>query len=292
MARAGVLPGADRPRRSRAGDVPERRDQRLHAAGHVGVGRRLLHDRRLQRQRQPDVAARQPQPEVRHGVPLLRRAREPVSHGRLADAELQQPVDSRSDRQRRRCPSRAGPRLVHARVSLRRVDEPRGGLHREEWRALVLRAQRLARAQQPHGEPRAALRVRIAAHRVARSHDQRLRPVGGVADQRGGGSGLCALTDCGSAGAGVPRPWRRALPRHRRAWRGMAGRPQQLHAARRFLVAAGHGHRRARRLRPLLRRARSEPHQRQPDGLLAGHVARAVARQRPDVHRDARESVS
>ena len=92
-----------------------------------------------------------------------------------------------------------------------------------------------------------------------------------VADQRGGRSRLCALTDCGSAGAGVPRPWRRALPGHRRAWRSMAGRPQQLHAARRFLVAAGHGHRRARRLRALLRRARSEPHQRQPDGVFAGH---------------------
>ena len=38
------------------------------------------------------------------GIPVLRRAREPVPHGRLADLELQQPVDSWSDRQRRRRP--------------------------------------------------------------------------------------------------------------------------------------------------------------------------------------------
>ena len=48
----------------------------------------------------------------------------------------------------------------------------------------------------------------------------------------------------------------------------------------------------SRRLRPVLRRARHQPHQRQPDRLFARHGADAVARQRADVHRDAHQPVS
>ncbi len=157
---------------------------------------------------------------------------------------------------------------------------------------VVLRAQRLARSQQPHGEPRAALRIRVAPDRVARPDDQRLRRGGGAADQRRGRGGVCAVADCGAAGAGVPGSRRRALPRYRRATAGVVGRPQQLHAARRVLVAAVHADGGAGWLRALLRRARLEPNQRQSARILAGHVGRALAGQRPDVHCHARQPVS
>ena len=66
--------------------------------------------------RQPDVAARQPQPEVRHGIPLLRRGREPLPTAVSPHNQFQQPVDPRADGQLRRRPPRAGLRVVHARV--------------------------------------------------------------------------------------------------------------------------------------------------------------------------------
>ena len=68
----------------RTRDLPERHLRRLPGLRAVGVGRRLLHHRRLQRHRQPHVAGRQPQHEVRHRVPPLRRGLEPLPDRRVA----------------------------------------------------------------------------------------------------------------------------------------------------------------------------------------------------------------
>ena len=72
---------------------------------------------------------------------------------------------------------------------------------------------------------------------------------------------------------------------------GVAAEPGERHAARRVRVADDAEDVDSRRLRPVLRRARHQPHHGQPGGLLARHGADAVDRQRADVPGDAGQPV-
>ena len=257
----------------------------------VGIRRRVLHHRRLQRDRQPRVADRQSQPEARHRIPPLRRELEPlpdrgVAHHRFGNTWTRGPIDNSAG-----SASRSGLRLVPARPADRWIDEPRGGIHRAQRRVRPVCAQRLARAQQPDAQPRSPVGVRESADRSGRSHGQRLRLRHAAADRPHGPGELRAESDSGSARVRVPGARRRALPGHRRPQGGVERRLRELHAARRLLLAAAAEDRRSRWLRALLRRARPQPHQRQPDRLFTQHRADRVARQRPDVHCDARRPV-
>ena len=113
----------------RRGDVSQRDLRRVSGVQPVGVRRRVLHHRRLQRDRQHDLAGRQPQHEVRHRVSPLRRKLQPVPDRRLADDRIQHELDARSARQLGGGASRSGLRLVPARPANRRLDEPGGRVH-------------------------------------------------------------------------------------------------------------------------------------------------------------------
>ncbi len=267
--------------------------RRLSAVRPLGVGRRLLHDRRLQRHRHRDLAARQPQPEVRHRIPPLRRALEPLSDRGVPDA-------SRSATRGRAGPldnSAAAPRGQDLASFL--LGYPTGG---SMSRAAEYKERSGVLGLYAHNDWRVRNNLTLnlglrweyegplteAENRMISGFDfDTPLPIADAVRAE-----LRAQPDRGSSGGRLPGPRRRALSRYRRS-RGRLGADVLTN----FMPRAGFSWQPiekiggSRRLRAVLRRARPQPHQRQPDRLLAGDRPDAVARQRPDVRRHAGQSV-
>ena len=125
--------------------------------------------------RQPHVAGRTAQHEVRLGVSLLHRGCQPFLDGVGAADQLQHDLDPWPARQLDRGAIRSGLRLVPSGAADGRHDEPRGRLPGKEQRDVVLRARRLARANQSDAEPWCPMGDRTAAQRGGESFRQRIR---------------------------------------------------------------------------------------------------------------------
>ena len=156
----------------------------------------------------------------------------------------------------------------------------------------LLRAGRLENRFAPHREPGSPVRARGAADRAGQSQRPRLRRGCRAADRGGGQGGLRAQSDARSAGEPVQRSRGLDVPRRRRrAERAVFDAEEQLHAAAR----PGLQHRRqdlaAGRLRRVLRLPRPAPRGRDSERVQPDHEHGAEPRQRPDLHRDAVQSV-
>ena len=111
-------------------------------------------------------------------------------------------------------------------------------------------------------------------------------------DRGGRARQVRAQPDAGSPGQRVQRPRRPDVRRRRRQPSGLYETPKNNFMPRIGLAFKLNEEDRApRRLRDVLRLPRPAPRRRDPERLQPDHQPHAVARQRPDVHRHAVESV-